>query len=899
MLNTDLSFLRVMRYLPRTTLSLSRDSLSRVPRFRACLYIAVLCFSVTTQAQGPSLAKTIPAQDPARAAITIDADKLGNTVSPTLHGIFFEEISHGGEGGLYAELIQNRGFEESRLPPATTLVDGFIVPQRTPHFSLPGGRASDWKMRWELHSQWPAWSLDAGENPGIDLALTEENPLNDATPHSLRVTVNKLAADGKNNLVNEGFWGIKVVEGDTYDLSFYAHTDKYKGPVTVSLQSLDNKILASYQFRSVARGKWKKYSCKLQATAGDPRAKFVMTFGSTGTVWLDFVSLFPEKTFKGRPGGLRPDLAQYLADLKPAFIRWPGGCFVEGINIESAPNWKRSIGPIEKRPGTYSPWGYWSSDGFGYHEYLQFCEDIGAAALYVFNAGVSCDFRSGTFIPDEGVDSIINDILDGIEYAIGPADSQWGKVRAANGHPAPFPLKYIEIGNEQSGPRYARRYNWFYQAIKKKYPQLQIMASMGIGDVNRRTLDSMRSVDMADEHAYKAANWAMRNFNHFDNYKRGDWNMYVGEYATNGGVGHGNLQAALSDAVYIMSMERNGDLVKMSSYAPLFVNINDVDWPVNLINFDDARSYARISYYAIKLFNENRADQNLSTETRIIPPAQKTPQYAGGIGLGTWDTESEYKDIEVIQNGQTVYQSDFVNHADEWKTVRGSWSVKDSAFGQHASGAQRFAWLPGHTFTTYTLKLKARRISDKTNAFIIPFAVKDDNTMLRAHIGSYVNANCVFESVTNGMNVSDMTNQRRLPAPIQTGRWYDITLEVGEDKVDCYLDGKLLMSYTEPQKLFSIAGRDQKTGDIIIKAVNAAAEPYTTQIELKGVAAPGATAGWTILTADELTAENSFDQPTKYVPRSSQVSGVANSFEMTFPKNSISIIRIHDPGWKK
>jgi alpha-L-arabinofuranosidase len=612
------------------------------------------------------------AQAQQRATVTVHAAQPGAKVSPALHGIFFEEISHGGEGGLYAELIQNRGFEESVLPPATSLENGFIVPHRTPHFSLPNNRASDWKMRWDIKSPFPAWSLQAADTSDISMTLTEDKPLNSATPHSLQVTIRK--ANPKNGVVNEGFWGINTVAGETYNLNFYARTDsRYKGPLTASLQSADGKVLASYTFASVSGSTWKKYSCKLVAKQSDPKAKMVISFGQTGTVWLDFVSLFPAKTFKNRPNGLRLDLAKYLEDLKPAFIRWPGGCFVEGINIESAPNWKRSIGPVEKRPGTYSPWGYWSSDGFGYHEFLQFCEDIHADALYVFNAGVSCDFRSGTFIPDEGVDSIIADILDGIEYALGPATSKWGRVRAANGHPQPFPLKYVEVGNEQVGPRYSRRYNRFYDAIKMKYPQLKIVASMGIGDVNRRTLDSMKKVDYADEHAYKAANWSLRNYDHFDRYKRGDWDMYVGEYATNSGVGKGNMLAAVNDAIYIMSMERNGDLVKMSSYAPLFVNVNDVDWPVNLINFDASRSFARISYYAIKLFNDHRADENVVTETTIDKNTDNTALYSGGIGLATWDTESEYRDIQVIKDGKVVYSSDFINRAGEWIPVRGEW----------------------------------------------------------------------------------------------------------------------------------------------------------------------------------------------------------------------------------
>ena len=842
-------------------------------------------------AAGLGLAASFCARAQQAATISIDASKKGVPVEASLHGIFFEEISHGGEGGLYGELIQNRGFEDSRLPPATTLQNGFIVPDKAPHFSLPGGRASDWKLRWRVTSEWPAWSLQTPDDAGIQLALTHEKPLNAMTPASLQVSIRKLDPSGKNKLVNDGFWGIHAVKNDAYNLSFYARTDQYAGPVTASLQSANGTVLASHTFTTVAGADWKKYSCRLMAMADDPKARFVLNFGSTGTVWLDFVSLFPVKTFKNRPNGMRADLAQYLADLKPAFIRWPGGCFVEGINIQNAPSWSTSIGPVEKRLPTYSPWEYWTSNGFGYHEFLQFCEDIGSSALYVFNAGVSCDFRSGTFIPDEKVDSVIGSVLDGIEYALGPVTSRWGKVRAANGHPKPFPLRYVEVGNEQAGPRYARRYNWFYDTIKKKYPGLKLVASMGIGDVNRRTLDSMHSVDIADEHAYKAAGWAMRNWDHFDQYKRGSWDMYVGEYATNSGVGNGNLDAALSDAVYMMAMERNGDLVKMSSYAPLFVNEHDVDWPVNLIHFDAAKSFARISYYAIRMFNEARPAYNVQTQTQLVAPAQKTALYSGGIGLATWDTQTEYKDIEVVQNGKTVYRSDFLNRPGEWKGVRGTWEVKDSAMAQTAMGAQRFAWLPGKSFDTYTLKLKARKLSQATNAFIIPFAVKDENTMLRAHIGSYVNANAVFESVTNGMNVADLNNQKRLPAPIETGRWYDITLEVGADKVDCYLDGKLLMSYTESPKLFSIAGKDG-AGNLIVKVVNASPTPYKTTLNLAGFQ-PAPDAVLTVLSADKPDVENTLNEPTKYTPLQQKITDMSTRYTMEFKPYSISVLKVN------
>ena len=828
-----------------------------------------------------------------RAVMQIQTGQVKNTVSPNLHGIFFEEISHGGEGGLYAEMIQNRGFEESRIPPGAVLENGMLNPNpgKKPHYNL-NGRASNFRLPWPVKTELPYWKLQTGEGADIQLSLSTEKPLTEATPQSAAIAIKKLSSDGKNYFFNEGFWGINAQKGETYEISFYTRTDySYKGPLTVLLLSQDGSALASHTFKTVDNGQWKKYTCSLVPTVTDGKARFAFSFGATGNIWIDFVSMFPRKTFKNRPNGVRADLGQYLADLKPAFVRWPGGCFVEGLNVESAPNWKTSIGPLEKRPGTFSVWGYWSSDGFGYHEYLQFCEDIGSDALYVFNAGVACEFRSGTFIPNEDLQPVIDDVLDGIEYAVGPVTSKWGKVRAANGHPKPFPLKYIEVGNEQHGPWYALRYNRFHSAIKAKYPQIKIISSMGIGDINKRTLDSIQVTDIADEHAYKGAYWSFTNYDHFDNYKRGDYEVYVGEYATNAGVGNGNMLAALNDAAYILGMENNGDLVKMSSYAPLFENINTRHWPVNLIKFKSDSSFARISYYAIRLMNEERADENLKSSLSVLPDASPRARNKGSIGLATWDTQTEYKDIEVTENGKVVYQSDFVNRPGEWQSIRGNWKVQDGAMAQTVQGAQRLMILKDKSFDTYTLKLKARKTSG-INAFIIPFAVTGQRSMLRAHIGALVNASSIFELVMDE-SVTNVSQPKRLSKPIETGRWYDIRLEVGLDKVDCYLDDQLIMTYTEPNKLLGLAGRDADNGDLIIKVVNASDDAYTTDIKLDGEMLLAAKGDAFTLSAASLDVENTFTEPKRYVPVQSKLNGVKDkSLQYTFPKYSITVLRV-------
>jgi alpha-L-arabinofuranosidase len=810
------------------------------------------------------------------AVVTIDTTHPGARIPSTLHGIFFEEISHAGDGGLYAELIQNRGFEESTIPQGTRLDSGFLVPwPERPHFMLEPEK-TDWKMEWPyVNDPWPGWSAHGG----VTLSLVTDNPLNTATPHSLGVQVM-----GRGEVINSGYWGISVVQGDSYRLSFYSRGGSYTAPVTASLQSADGTVLATHTFAPGGPG-WHRFACVLKATRTDSAAKFVLSFDGKGKLWLDFVSLFPAKTFKGRPNGLRDDLGRLIAGLKPAFVRWPGGCYAEGITIASAADWKKTIGPIEKRPETFSPWGYWSTNGFGYDEYLRFCEDIGASALFVCNVGVSCEYRSGIYVPEDSLQPYIQDALDAIEYAIGPVTSPWGKRRAQAGHPAPYPLRYVEIGNEQHGPKYASRYNLFYDAIHRRYPKLTLIASMGIGDVNRNTLQDMKTTDMVDEHAYKDAFWSLRNTDHFDRYKRGQWDMYVGEFATNAGVGHGNMRAALSDAVYMMGMERNADLVRMSSYAPLLANVHDVDWPVNLINFDAARSYGRISYYAIKMFTDNRPDVNLPTRVTVAPVTGGAPAFSGGIGLATWDTQTEYKDVDVSVNGRSVYHSNAAGFDTGWAKLRGTWVATDGGgLAQTAEGAQRVALLKNRSFDTYSLTLKARKLGGY-NAFIIPFAVRDSNTFLRAHIGSYVNANCVFESVTDGYEVADITNQKRLPHAIETGRWYTIRLDVGQDKVDCYLDGELLMTYKGLPALFALSGKEEKTGDVLVKVVNAGAGACAAHVALTGYRL----SHWSLLTAPGPDAENSLGQPAAYVPREIEKAG--DGTDAVLPAYSISVLR--------
>jgi alpha-L-arabinofuranosidase len=827
---------------------------------------------------------TQQSRPPSAGTITIDASRPGHAIPQNLYGIFFEEISHAGDGGLYAELVQNRGFEDARLPPMCRLENGFVVPPRTPHFDT--GRPSEWRLRWNVTSDTPAWSLEATGGAQAKIRLVDVQPLTPATPHSLEISIDKLgdAARGRLAVVNEGFWGINVVKGESYDVSFHARSDSsYDGPITASLESANGTVLGSVPAAAGLGDGWKRYSAPLTAAAGDPKARLVLNFGSAGRVWIDMVSLFPKKTWKNRPNGMRADLAEKIAALKPGFVRWPGGCFAEGISIESRPQWKKSIGRLEDREGTYSPWGYWSSDGFGYHEFLQFSEDLGADALFVVNVGVSCSMRSGTFLPDEALPGLIQDALDAIEYAIGPSTSTWGAIRAKNGHPAPFPLKYIEIGNEQRGPRYGERVAQFYKAIKARYPQLQIALSSWIAGVDQRIIDAAGRIDIVDEHAYKPLHWAIENFDSFASYKRQGWDLYIGEFATNAGVGRGNVLAMLNDAAYMMSMEKNTDLVKMGSYAPLLENVNDRDWPVNMIHFDSSRSYARATYYANKLFAEHLPTINLLTAVDHRPSAERP--ITARVGLGTHDTAAEFKDVVIERDGRAIFTSDFSTAAG-WTPEgrRGKWGIVDGAYRQ-AEDAIAWSYIPETGGADYSVSLKARKISGR-EGFIVPVGLADGRRV-QWNVGGWGNR-------LHAVQVGDAVVGQQTPGTIETGRWYDLKIEVRGRTVRGYLDSVLVQERTLPRidRVLAIGGRDDRSGDIIVKVVNSAPEPQAMSLQFKGIAKLGPRATLTVLTSENPLDENTFEQPMKVAPRTTTVTVNGHSLDRAFPPYSLSIIRV-------
>ena len=553
----------------------------------------------------PLLSFALDAAEPPR--IVVDVDKPGHAVPDTLYGIFFEEINHAGEGGLYAEMVLNRDFEMTTLPKGAKWAGNLL---RT---------ADVWQERkWFGNELWGWQFLGEGDARG-SIRLDSRQPLNERNPHSMRLTVRETG--GRAGVANCGFWGMNIVANAWYDLTFHARTEGAdRFDVGVSLESANGRERHAAAVMRDVGGGWKKYRVSLQAEHSDRCGQLAMTLNRPGSIWFDVVSLFPRDTFNGRPNGLRPDLVQALADLKPSFVRFPGGAIVGGLNLDNRIHWKNSIGPIAQRQGTMNLWGYWTSNGLGYHEYLQLCEDLGADALWVCNPGFSDNYRHVEYAPPEQVRDFVQEALDAIEYALGPVDSEWGAKRAANGHPEPFPLRHIEIGNEASGEVYGINYRQFYEAIRAKYPALAIIS-------NQRIKDGP-PVEIVDDHKYGTPESFFKDHDKYDTADRKGPKVYVGEYGCRDGVGEGNLLGALSEAAYLLGLERNSDVVVMSSYAPLFYHVNDIAWPVNLIGFDNARVVRRSSYHVQQMLAANRPDVVLPTRVEPVAAPKDSEMFA-------------------------------------------------------------------------------------------------------------------------------------------------------------------------------------------------------------------------------------------------------------------------------
>ncbi|MVM30010.1 alpha-L-arabinofuranosidase [Spirosoma sp. HMF4905] len=530
-----------------------------------------------------------------KVVFTIQANKPTATVAPTMWGIFFEDINLGADGGLYAELVKNRSFE----------------------FDAP-------LMGWKINS---TKDVMYGFYFGSALQILNQPDKTATNPRFIRVTLQH-TKKGELGLTNEGFRGMGIKKDLRYNFSVLYRQQTAKAKLHVALVTEKGDTLASSVLAPAQTdNRWHKGELSFTAKATEPKAKLQLWFEGNGVLDLDMISLFPTDTWKGRKGGLRADLVQLLADMKPGFIRFPGGCIVEGRDLAQRYQWKKTIGPLEDRKLIINRWNnevqarpvpdYFQSFGLGFFEYFQLCEDLGAAPLPILNCGMACQVNTAELTPVESLDPYVQDALDLIEFANGSQETKWGRLRADLGHPAPFQLTMLGVGNENFGSPYLERFKVFQEAVKKQYPTIKLVGSTGLlsaGEVFDTTNVALRklNVEIVDEHNYSVPQWFLQNAKRYDTYDRtSKTKVFVGEYAAQS-VGMTDLnnkntwRTALTEAAYMTGLERNADIVQLASYAPLLAHVDGWQWKPDLIWFDNLSVMPTPNYYVQKLYATNK-----------------------------------------------------------------------------------------------------------------------------------------------------------------------------------------------------------------------------------------------------------------------------------------------------
>lgn len=872
-------------------------------------------------------------------ALTINASNEVHEISDMLFGIFFEDINFAADGGLYAEMVQNRSFEFTKL-------------------------ASDDEMH--------AWST-VGEAEAHVVTDDPKGALNINNPNYL-VVENR--SDAPAGAANAGFLdGIALTEGAEYLFSIYARgIEGYSGPIRVYFTQYGNLIEGTEQIIEGITDTWERYEVKMTSPVSVfNNVKLAVTI-DRGAAAFDMVSLFPTDTYKGRRNGLRRDLAEKLEALSPKFLRFPGGCVIEGMSLKLAYDWKDSIGVDENGEpllfnGTYGDvaarkmgQNIWTNEnltndkypsfmsyGLGFYEYFLLAEDIGAVGVPVVNCGISCLGQSNGETAKIGslqFDKYVQDALDLVEFCRGGSDTKWGAVRIAMGHAEPFALKYIGIGNEQFGSGFYSHYEAFVEAFDnaaQKRPELfegiELIYSAGLDDGDSgnhymaayeeaekwlNTHQGSTIEDFAgaiDHHYYNASEWFLTHNDYYDekNYSRTAENMtkaqfgggipaFVGEYAAKSNT----WRAALAEASYMTGLERNGDIVVMAAYAPLFGNTVATHWAPDLIWFNNHTSTCSVNYYVQKIFAENAGTKLL--ESKLEGSESKSSGLKGMIGVGTWETSAKFDDIVVTDNvtGEVLASCDFSGGNDfisKWRKVSdGRWDVNDGVLVQSSastdtarySSTGTAAYFGDKEWTNYTLTLTAVKTGGK-EGFLIPFAVQDEKNNWFWNIGGWSNTVSSLQHVVGGTKTDQIRGTVKNCA-LKTNHAYEIKIVVNEQNVQCYLDGKLYVDYdineTSAYETYHVVSTDE-TGDVIIKLVNVQDTSKTCAVDIRNIAAGlsgGTKAHVDQAAASSLTADNVLGKKEVVTESSFELTVPGSRFNVTVPKYSVTVIRI--PGMR-
>lgn len=847
--------------------------------------------------------------------LDIDASNEIKDISELLYGIFFEDINFAADGGLYAEMVANRSFEFTEL-------------------------ARD--------NQMYAWSTVGGAE--AEVKINDNDCLNENNPNYLVVKNNATDYAG---VQNRGFLEGLSVKDAEYNFSVYAKAlNGYNGDMRVRLVQ-GKEILCEGVFTSLT-DKWEKYEINLTCTkAASKDVKLQVLIGS-GEVAVDMVSLFPAQTYKGRENGLREDIASMLEELEPKFLRFPGGCVTEGYDENTAYDWKASVGADKngnpllfngkygdvaaRRQGiniwtdinaTDDPWPSFMSYGLGFYEFFQLSEDIGAVGVPVINCGLYCQSRTSKAVEigTPEFERYIDDMLDLVEFCRGDESTIWGKVRCSLGHEEPFELRYICVGNENFGEGYFERYNEFVKAFEKAkaenpalYEGIELIYSSGVDDATsdpnhidafKYASDKLSDMEnnfagAIDQHYYNDPSWFFRNADYYDeeNYSRttdgmsenhgGKINVFLGEYAS----WSNRMSSALSECAYMTGLERNGDIVAMSTYAPLLSSVTARHWAPDLIWFDNTSAMGSVNYYTQMLFSKNQGTKLLSSSLDGANIGDR--ELSGKVGVGTWSTSAKFDNVKVTDNktGKVLAEDNFkyLTSLVNWeKGEEGKFRIKGGSLVQTSTDGSKVGaemYFGDSSWSDYTFTVDATKIKGQ-EGFFIPFAVRGDDMFLW-NIGGYGNTvSCLQENCYGAKSGQILGTVKSFAA--EEGKTYQLKIEVSGTKIKCYIDGELYVDYdsysASEAEAYQVVSTDE-TGDIIVKLVNVTGDSKTFAVNIGGASDISDKATAYQVATEDFYFENVFGSGDIVTMETFELDGISNQFNLTVPQYSATVIRI-------
>lgn len=843
------------------------------------------------------------------ANYTVDTDISGldasHQISDTLYGLFLEDINFAVDGGLYAELVKNRSFEYGN--------------------AAANAGAHGWSNRDAGNL---TFTIYDGSKDGT--CLNENNTHYAVLTNSGLSSVSPFLGIGNAGYLD----GLAVTGGETYNASLYIKgNDNYSASVRLALEGTDGTVYAETWIDGVT-DEWTKYETTLIPNADmNENLRFYVEIAA-GSVCVDMVSLMPADTYQGLP--IRKDIGAYLEALNPSFLRFPGGCVIEGKDEESMYSWKDSIGngleftingestvgDVAARPQGKDIWfgtkqdPYYTTYGIGFFEYFELCEALGCLPIPVLNAGMTCQVQSPNYIvyplDSDEFAQCIQDALDLVEFCKGNADTHWGAVRIAMGHEKPFSLKYIAIGNEQWQSEYHAHYARFVEAFESAaeenpelYGDIELIVANGTSSGSTEGWNYLKScpdsvTTLVDEHYYESPTWFFTNTRRYDAYSRDTQaKVFLGEYAAQSNT----LEAALAEAAYMTGLERNGDIVQMACYAPLFGNSKTNQWIPDMMFFSNSSIYGTADYYVQQMFANNLGTTVLpSTLTADISASDDS--LTGAVGLGTWMTSASFDNLTVTSNtdGSVLYESDFSSDTvlkdDNYTLHEGAWTVKDGVLVQSHTSAPYdtntgdVVYVGDSGWSNYTLTVDATILSGN-EGFLIPICVQDAGNNIFWNIGGWGNTVSCLQIVSGGAKSGQVSGTIK-DLTLKENQTYRLKVVVEGNRLQCYIDDTLYVDYTQEaiEPVYETASVDEN-GDLILKFVNTTGNEVNIDTVLKNfdAAAYNATASVTVLCGDKKSEANSFDEPTKLSPKKRSIE-IGESFTYTAPKYSVNIIRI-------